>query len=219
MLLNPLIIPVGMMIGILVAAPVGPVNVLCVQRSISRGVAGGVAAGVGAVLGDGLIAFSAALGIGLITGFVESYRTAILFIGASVLLAFGWSLYRAKPNFVPPSEDGENPHDVRAYFWDIVKTFLLTITNPGAVLGLFAIFGGIGTYVEIQGLGEALLMVVAIMGGSLIWWVGLSSLVAKFRHRFNQDNLRRVNYIAGVALMVFGVVLFGEMLGELMGLI
>lgn len=217
MLLNPLIIPVGMVIGILVAAPVGPVNVLCVQRSISRGMAGGVAAGLGAVFGDGLIALSAALGIGLVTGVVENYRTTILLVGGIVLLAFGWTLYRSEPQFIAPSKDKGNPHDLRVYLWDVARTFLLTVTNPGAVLGLFAIFGGIGTYVQISGLGEALLMVVAIMGGSLLWWFGLSYLVAKFRYRFNAENLRKVNQIAGLALLVFGVALLGEMAFEMAG--
>lgn len=68
MLPNPLVLPVGIIIGILVAAPVGPVNVLCIQRAIARGMWGGVAAGLGAVLGDGLIALSAAMGVGAISG-------------------------------------------------------------------------------------------------------------------------------------------------------
>ena len=67
---NPLIIPVGIIIGILVAAPVGPVNVLCIQRAIERGFWGGIAAGFGAMLGDGLIALCAALGVGAISGAV-----------------------------------------------------------------------------------------------------------------------------------------------------
>ncbi|MEO1204883.1 MAG: LysE family transporter [Pseudomonadota bacterium] len=219
MLLNPLIIPVGILIGILVAAPVGPVNVLCVQRSISRGMAGGLAAGLGAVFGDGLIALSAALGIGLVTGLVENYRLGILLIGGLVLLAFGFTLYRSEPQYIAPSQDGANPHDFRVYFGDIARTFFLTITNPGAVLGLFAIFGGIGTYVQISGLGEAMLMVVAIMTGSLLWWFVLSYLVSSFRHRFNAENLKRVNQIAGLALLVFGGVLLGEMSLELAGVV
>ncbi len=74
---NPLIIPVGVIIGILVAAPVGPVNVLCIQRAIERGFWGGIAAGMGAMFGDGLIALCAALGVGAISGAVAYHRLTI----------------------------------------------------------------------------------------------------------------------------------------------
>lgn len=218
MFVNPMIIPVGMAIGILVAAPVGPVNVLCIQRSISRGMAGGVAAGLGAVLGDGLIALCAALGVSYVVGLVEHYRFAFLLVGGLVLVLFGIRLYMAEPKFIAPSEDGETTHDIRAYLWDIVKTFFLTVTNPGAVLGLFAIFGGIGSLVQLTGPAEALLMVAAVMAGSLVWWFGLSYVVGIFRHKFNAKRLQRVNRIAGIALAIFGLVLFGEVVGEAAGL-
>ncbi len=89
---NPFIIPVGLIIGILVAAPVGPVNVLCVQRAIERGFWGGLAAGIGAVLGDGLIALFAGLGVGAISGAIEHHRTAIQIVGGLALIAFGLKL-------------------------------------------------------------------------------------------------------------------------------
>ena len=91
---NPLIIPVGLVIGVLVAAPVGPVNVLCIQRAIERGFFGGLAAGIGAVLGDGTIALFAALGVGAISGAIEYHRTAIQVVGGLALIAFGAALLR-----------------------------------------------------------------------------------------------------------------------------
>ena len=98
---NPLIIPIGVIIGILVAAPVGPVNVLCIQRAIERGFWGGLAAGLGAMLGDGLIALCAALGVGAISGAVAYHRLTIEIVGGLVLIAFGLRLYFAAPRFVP----------------------------------------------------------------------------------------------------------------------
>src|SRR5690554_4963942 len=103
---NPLIIPIGMAIGVLVAAPVGPVNVLCIQRTIAYGMAAGVVAGMGAVLGDGLIALCAALGVGAISGVVDYHRATIQIIGGLVLLYFGWRLYTYAPHYVNP----ENGH-------------------------------------------------------------------------------------------------------------
>lgn len=218
MILNPLIIVVGIVIGILVAAPVGPVNVLCIQRSLSRGMFAGVVAGLGAVLGDGLIAFSAALGVGFVTDLVTHYRSAIQVVGGIVLAVFGLQLYRRKPAESAIEVAGNGKRMLSASVWDIPKTFFLTVTNPGAVLGLFAIFGGISTFVEVRGPGEALLTVASIMLGSFAWWVFLSYLVGRIRHKFDMTGLKRIDQIAGVLLVMFGVVLLGEIVLKQFGL-
>ncbi|MEE9359616.1 MAG: LysE family transporter [Hyphomicrobium sp.] len=215
---NPLIIPVGIFIGILVSAPVGPVNVLCIQRALERGFWGGVAAGLGAMLGDGLIALCAALGVGAISGAIEYHRTAIQFLGGLVLTAFGLKLFFATPRFIPAASE-ERAETLRDFVWDIPQTFFLTITNPGAVLGLFAIFGGISTFVEVTSYIDALTIVAAVMGGSLAWWVGLSHLIGHFRHLVTEDRLRLINQIAGLMLLGFGVVLIGELALKYTGLI
>lgn len=206
---NPLIIPVGIIIGIAVSAPVGPVNVLCIRRALQRGIAGGVTAGLGATLGDGLIAFGAAMGIGAIDSVVTYYRTAIQALGGLVLVIFGLLLCRTKAPVADPEKD-----QAPGQYWDIIgdipKAFLLTVTNPGAVLGLLAIFGGIGTFVEVRGSIDAIVLVGAIMGGSLLWWLILSAAVAKISGQFGDINIARLNLIAGLALVVFGLVLLSE---------
>lgn len=207
---NPLIIPVGIFIGILVAAPVGPVNVLCIQRAIERGFWGGIAAGLGAVFGDGLIALCAALGVGAISGAVEHHRMTIQLLGGLVLIAFGLRLYLAAPRFVPVASGEGRAETLRDFIWDVPQTFVLTITNPGAVLGLFAIFGAVSTFVEVSSYVDALTIVAAVMGGSLAWWVGLSHLIGRFRHRLNPDRLQIINRIAGFLLLGFGALLVGE---------
>ncbi len=216
---NPLIIPVGAIIGILVAAPVGPVNVLCIQRAIERGFWGGIAAGLGAMLGDGLIALCAALGVGAISGAVQYHRMTIQVLGGVVLFAFGLRLYFAKPRFMPVTAETEHAETLRDFVWDIPQTFLLTITNPGAVLGLFAIFGGVSTFVEVNSYIDALTIVAAVMGGSLAWWVGLSHLIARFRHRLSLSRLQLINQIAGLLLLGFGVLLVGEAVLKQLGLL
>lgn len=208
---NPLIIPVGAIIGVLVAAPVGPVNVLCIQRAIERGFFGGVAAGIGAVLGDGLIALCAAMGVGAISGAVREYRNSIQFIGGLALLAFGARLYFARPEIAAYDPATNQSASLKDFAWDIPQTFFLTITNPGAVLGLFAIFGGVSTYVDVSSHIDALTMVAAIMGGSIAWWIVLSQMIAQIRHRISDDALRYINRTAGALLFGFGGLLIGEL--------
>ena len=215
---NPLIIPVGIIIGILVSAPVGPVNVLCIQRAIERGFWGGIAAGLGAMLGDALVALCAALGVGAISGAVQYHRMTIQVLGGLVLVAFGARLFFATPRIVPMAM-GARAETLRDFVWDIPQTFLLTITNPGAVLGLFAIFGGVSSFVEVESYVDALTIVAAVMGGSFLWWFSLSHLIGRVRHLLNEQRLRLINQITGLLLLGFGVLLIGEVLLKRLGML
>jgi len=207
---NPLLIPAGIMIGILVAMPVGPVNLLCVQRAIERGFWGGVAAGLGVVIGDGLIALFAALGVGAVTGVIRHYRMSVQTIGGLALLVFGIRLFFTRPKLFGDEHAQDQRASLAAFAWDIPQTFFLTITNPGAVLGLFAIFGGISSFVEVESYIDAFTMVAAVMGGSLIWWVVLSHTISRFRHRIDVDMLRLLNRLASIILLGFAGLLLGE---------
>ncbi len=208
---NPLIIPVGVIMGMLIAAPVGPVNVLCIQRAIERGFWGGIAAGIGSVTGDALIALCAGLGVGSISGVVETHRAVIQVIGGLALVAFGLRLYFSAPRLKMTAED-EPPARLKDFVWDIPQTFFLTITNPGAVLGLFAVFGGVSTFVEVHSTVDVLLLVAAIVSGSMLWWVTLSNLIGRYRHHIDLRALTLVNRIAGLLLAIFGAVLIAEVI-------
>ena len=208
---NPLILPVGLVIGVLIAAPVGPVNVLCIQRAIERGVAAGILAGLGAVLGDGLIALLAALGVGQITGAIGRYRDLIQLVGGVVLACFGVMLARSMPRLVAEAPPRAEWASIRDHIWDVPKTFLLTITNPGAVLGLVAIFGGVSSFVDVQSTPQALWLVAAIVAGSMMWWVFLSAMVGRIRHRVTEARLKKINTAAGLMLVLLGVLMVGEL--------
>jgi threonine/homoserine/homoserine lactone efflux protein len=207
---NPLIIPAGIMIGVLVAMPVGPVNLLCVQRAIERGFWGGVAAGLGVVIGDGLIALFAALGVGAVTGVIRHYRMTVQTIGGLALVAFGIRLYLTRPQLLHDEHAEGQRTSLAAFAWDIPQTFFLTITNPGAVLALFAIFGGVSSFVEVESYVDAFTMVAAVMGGSSMWWVVLSHTISRFRHRMDLNSLRILNRGASIILLGFGGLLLGE---------
>lgn len=204
-----LIVPVGLVMGLLLALPFGPVNLLGLQRAVQRGFFGGMAAGIGIMLGDGLIAFCAAMGVNAITGAIREYRSAIQIVGGLALLGAGVKLYLTP--LVISTDKVENA-GLRDYAWDIPQMFLLTITNPGAVLGLVAIFGGVSSFVEVESYVDAFAMVAAIMGGSFLYWFVVSERISHLRHRLDRVRLGKVNRIAGLILLGFGFVLIGEML-------
>ncbi|TFG89309.1 MAG: lysine transporter LysE [Hyphomicrobiales bacterium] len=195
----------GLGIGVLVAAPIGPVNVLCIQRAVTKGFWGGVAAGLGATLGDGLLAALAAFSVTAISDVMITYAGPIQLIGGLVLVVFGVGLLFKSPILlmVPEAESRLLEHTSI-----IPQTFLLTISNPGAILGMAALIGALSSLIGgIGGYLDALLLVVSIMGGSLLWWLGISELIATIRHRLNENRLRLINRVAGTLLIVFGVAL------------
>jgi threonine/homoserine/homoserine lactone efflux protein len=206
---NPLIIPVGFVVGVLLAMPFGPVNLLGIQRAVERGFFGGMAAGLGIMLGDGLIALGASMGVNAISGAIRDYRTAIQVLGGLTLLGAGIKLYLTRQTV------DMDMHAEKAtlwdYIWDIPQTFFLTITNPGAVLGLTAIFGGVSSFVEVGSHIDALTMVAAIMGGSFCYWFVVSQRISQVRHRLDKVRLGQINRIAGLVLIAFGGILIGEM--------
>lgn len=198
----------GLGIGLLMAAPIGPVNVLVIQRAVSKGFWAGLAAGLGAVLGDGVLAAAGAFSIAAISDVILAYGDTIQLIGGVLLVVFGLALLLTKPVMTTP------PHE-RSHILDhmgiIPQTFILTVTNPGAVLGMAAMIGGLGSL--IGGLNtnlEALILVAAVMGGSLLWWLGLSELIATIRHKLTDNRLKLINRIAGIILLGFGVGLIIE---------
>jgi threonine/homoserine/homoserine lactone efflux protein len=195
----------GIGIGVLMAAPIGPVNILVIQRAVAGGFWAGLAAGIGAVLGDGTLAAIAAFSVTAISEVMHAYAGWIQCVGGLLLIAFGVALFFAKPALTIPL--GQKSH-----LWEhtgiIPQTFFLTVTNPGAILGMAAMIGGLGSL--IGGLNtylEALFLVLAVMGGSLLWWLGLSELIATIRHRLTEDRLKLINGIAGGVLIAFGLLL------------
>ena len=198
----------GLGIGVLMAAPIGPVNVLVIQRAVSRGFWGGLAAGIGAVLGDGVLAAAGAFSIAAISDVMIAYGDVIQYVGGVLLIGFGIALLISRPVLATPVNERSHLFEHAGI---IPQTFVLTVTNPGAILGMAAMVGGLGSL--IGGLNtnlEALILVAAIMGGSLLWWLGLSELIATFRHKLTESRLNVINRIAGIVLFSFGVALIIE---------
>ncbi len=222
---------IGLFIGVLIAAPVGPVNIVCIQRTLERGFWGGFAAGLGAVFADGIIATVAAFGASAISGFMRDHQLKIELVGGFIMTGFGLNVFLSQPKIVDTATtniarlrrlSNSVPQflrpAIRFKVWRIMphlnivpQTFFLTITNPGAILGLFALFGGATSVLGgIDNWIQAFTAVTSIMAGSLIWWAGLSRLISRVRHKLTESRLKRINQVSGAVLVMFGMVLFSQ---------
>ncbi|MCX6627648.1 MAG: LysE family transporter [Candidatus Solibacter sp.] len=191
----------GLVAGLAIAVPVGPVNVLCASRTLSRGRISGLMSGFGAATADALYGAIAGFSITFLIQFLKREEFWIRVIGGLLLLAIG-AIYFRKPAQAAnlPAEDG-TAHS------DFASTLLLTLTNPTTVLSFLAVLAGLG-------MGQhrewwlTFLLVGGIFCGSMLWWVILVLMVNRFRGRFDQHAIRWMNRIAGLAIGGFGMVTF-----------
>ena len=199
----------GMLIGMIASAPMGPVGILCVQRTLNKGRWYGMVTGIGAAVSDILYAGITGFGMAFVMDFINNDQNKfyLQIIGSVVLLAFGIFTWRTDPT--------KNMHQSglqRGSLWyNMWTAFLVTFSNPLIVflfMGLFAQFA----FVIPEHPFEMLVGFASIVGGALLWWYGLTWLVDKIRTIFQDDGIRIINQLIGVVVIVFYVIsLLGTM--------
>ena len=200
----------GVLIGIAVAAPIGPINLMCIQRTLQGGFWAGLATGIGAVLGDGLFAVVSAFGVNWIAQLVAEHKAWLQGAGGLIMVLMGVITIMAKPASAAPTID--RPWLVHGGL--IGTTFLLTITNPATLFGFAAIFSGLGSLASLpSSTALAAQLVAAVMVGSLLWWVFVSQIVNLFRERFSSQTLIYINRVSGLIILVFGLVVLANVSG------
>ncbi len=197
----------GLLAGFIIAAPVGPVNVLCISRTLSKGRTSGLLSGLGAAAADTVYGCIAGFSITLVIQFLIREEFWIHLFGGIVLLLIGISYL-----FKPPKALSKDAGDETGRS-DLVSTFFLTLTNPTTVLSFLAVLSGLGmSQASVSWL--TLLLVGGIFCGSMVWWIILVNLVDRLRDRFNDHAMLWMNRIAGLAIGGFGIVSFLVSLGE-----
>jgi threonine/homoserine/homoserine lactone efflux protein len=189
----------GLLIGLSIAAPVGPIGVLCIRRTLSDGRWVGLATGLGAATADAAYGAVAAFGITVISNVLLDQQLWIRLIGGIFLLYLGMKTFRAAPAANAPNAAG--PNLLRAY----TSAVALTLTNPTTILSFVAIFAGIGAGTQSHAVGAAATLVLGVLAGSALWWLVLSSGVAMLRAKITPAMLGWVNRISGSILIGFGV--------------
>lgn len=189
----------GLIIGFSIAAPVGPIGVLCIRRTLSEGRVSGLVSGLGAATADAIYGSIAGFGLAFISNFLVGQQGWLRLIGGLFLCYLGLKTFLAKP--VEQTALAKGIGLVGAY----VSTFFLTLTNPMTIISFAAIFTGLGLAGTRGNYAAAGVLVLGVFIGSALWWLILSGGVGIFREKFNPHGLQWVNRISGAIITGFGL--------------
>lgn len=203
---------IGFVIGIITTAPVGPVNIMAIQHAAQQGFRHGLYVGLGAVVADTTYAAVAVFGVSAVTRFIEGQFDLIKAAGVVLLFVFGLKVMTTHPH-LERDEEGRG----KGFWGDATAAFFMAITNPGVVLAYIAIVGGLGDWRPQHGdhVG-ALAMVAGVAAGATSWWATISWIVSHFSAKIDDHWLDRANFIAGIMLIVFGLVISADLAVDLL---
>lgn len=197
----------GILIGFSIAAPVGPIGMLCMRRTLAKGRVTGIATGLGAATADAVYGCIGALGLTWVSGFLVDQQMWLRLIGGLFLCVLGVQTFLANPTEEAASAKGEGL--LGAY----ASTFFLTLTNPMTILSFAAIFAGLGIGNTQGDYLAAMLVVLGVFIGSATWWLTLSGGVSLLRVKVTSEGLRWINRISGIIIAGFGLFALLTLLG------
>ncbi|WP_123040148.1 LysE/ArgO family amino acid transporter [Cohnella candidum] len=189
----------GIVLGLSIAAPVGPIGLLCIRTTLSHGRLLGFLSGLGAATADGLYGAIAALGLTVVTQFLVGRSGWIQLVGALFLLYLAYRTFRA-----PIVEDGETIRSGggRGYAATYFTTLFLTLTNPMTIVSFLGIFAGLNVSGDT---GSALELVTGVFSGSALWWLLLCGIVGMVRRVVSRTAMRWLNLLSGSVLLIYGL--------------
>jgi threonine/homoserine/homoserine lactone efflux protein len=188
----------GLLVGFAIAAPVGPIGVLCIRRTLADGRAAGFASGMGAASADLIYGAVAALGITAVADVLAGASLWVRLLGGIFLCYLGVRTLLERPAERPAAASA------RGLLGAYASTFALTITNPATIISFAAVFAGLGVATGMAGYDDALLLVLGVFSGSAAWWLLLSGGVSLLRSRVTPAALVWVNRLAGLIILAFG---------------
>lgn len=189
----------GLMIGLAIAAPVGPIGVLCIRRSLAGGFALGFLTGMGAAAADGVYGAVAAFGLTAVSGFLMAQQKFLALGGGIALIWLGWqTAHRAPATREAAAGKAESLAGAFA------STFVLTLANPATILSFIAVFAGLGLGAT-PGTAGAVAVVAGVFIGSAAWWLFLAGAMAALHRQVPPAAVAWINRVSGAVLAVFGI--------------
>lgn len=185
------------LIGISIAAPVGPIGLLVIQRTLQRGALVGLSTGLGAALADAVYGAVGAYGVSGLIHWLQGMKLPLAVVGGAVLLWMAWRTWQA-----PVARESAVVADARGLLAAFAGTFVLTLSNPATILSFIAIFGSFASRAAVN---APAVMVAGVLIGSALWWLLLSAGVSRLRARFDEQWQRRVNRCSAAVLAVFAL--------------
>ena len=203
----------GIIIGLIVAAPIGPVNLICIRRTLAYGPLNGFFAGLGAALGDGVFAVVTGFGLTAISQGIEGYSTVLRLAGGLMLLGFGFHIFRTDVSVLGEAEAGQaRDNGPKPWIRTIASTFALTITNPATLFGFAALFAGLSSLAgDEPTFFDASVTVLGVVWGSTLWWFTVTTIVGIFHRRIDTGVMRSINHVFGAAVTIFGVIVLADL--------
>lgn len=192
----------GIVIGFSIAAPIGPISILCIRRTLAHGVYIGVLSGLGAATADAVYGLVAGFGLTSISSLLIKYNFMLSMVGAAFLAYLGATTFLAEPAHNPAARDGQGA--LHAF----VSTFFLTITNPMTVLLFAAILTSAGVVSTSGDYHSAIALVSGIFFGGAVWFIFLACAVGLFRSKVDLPMLRIINKVSGLLIIGFAAYIF-----------
>lgn len=198
----------SLLIGLSIAAPVGPIGLLVIQRTLQQGQRMGLATGLGAAVADALYGAVGAFGVHGLIRWLQEARTPLALAGGAMLAWMAWRTWHApladRAAELPPAQQGavRSFTSGRGLLAAFSATFVLTLSNPATIFSFIAIFGAMAGSVAVT---SPVVMVAGVLIGSALWWLLLSSGVARLRSRFDTRWRRRVNRGSALVLALFAL--------------
>lgn len=204
----------GIAIGILISAPMGPVGMLCIQRTLDKGRLQGLYTGVGAAISDLFYCLLTGFGLSFIQEFLEHNQNVIQLVGSAVLIGFAIYIFRKKPAPAISTPNGDGPYSPKT---NILRGFLFTFSNPlilFLIIGLFARFNFPVPDVKFY---HYIIGYIGIVGGALGWWWIVTYSVDKVRAHFNLRTMQLINKVIGIVILIFAIVGIVTSISNLVG--
>ncbi len=189
----------SVLIGVAIAAPVGPIAILCISRTLKNGLIAGIITGLGVAIADAIYGAVSGFGLTLVSNFLASHQFVIRIIGGLFLCYLGMKiiLTATTPTIITDNN--------RSLMREFTSAIILTLTNPMTILTFITVFASLGIGSTDSGYGHASMVVLGIFIGSFIWWITLSAICAIMSHKIKIKTMTWINRISGLIIVAFGV--------------